>query len=287
MWWTTCGPDWKCDGGMIPTISQVCSLNSPFRTDVADYAAGQCRSIEFWFTKLEDYLNGHSVDQVHRLLEEHQMQPGAASIQGGVLTSQGAMRDEAWALLRRRLELCRELSIPVMVVACDPDFPLQPADVERVSESLRHMAEAAEGHGVRVALEFQSRASLGNNLQTAVALTDGVGSSMLGICLDVFHFFAGPSKYSDLAYLSADNLFHVQVCDVAGTAREMAVDANRILPGDGDIPLDPIVHHLHQIHYDRCVSLELMNPQIWQVPPLQLGEIGMTALRKLLGQARM
>jgi hypothetical protein len=30
-----------------------------------------------------------------------------------------------------------------------------------------------------------------------------------------------------------------------------------------------------------------MNPQIWLVPPRQFGEIGMTALRKLLGQASM
>jgi hypothetical protein len=31
----------------------------------------------------------------------------------------------------------------------------------------------------------------------------------------------------------------------------------------------------------------LMNPQIWRIPPLQFGEIGMTALRKVLGLAEM
>jgi hypothetical protein len=31
----------------------------------------------------------------------------------------------------------------------------------------------------------------------------------------------------------------------------------------------------------------LMNPQLWQVPPRQFGEIALTALRKLLGQASM
>jgi hypothetical protein len=28
-----------------------------------------------------------------------------------------------------------------------------------------------------------------------------------------------------------------------------------------------------------------MNPQLWSVPPLQFGEIALTALRKLLGLA--
>jgi hypothetical protein len=30
-----------------------------------------------------------------------------------------------------------------------------------------------------------------------------------------------------------------------------------------------------------------MNPQIWRIPPRQFGEIAMTALRKVLGQASM
>jgi hypothetical protein len=30
-----------------------------------------------------------------------------------------------------------------------------------------------------------------------------------------------------------------------------------------------------------------MNPQLWGVPPRQFGEIAITALRRLLGQAEM
>ena len=59
----------------------------------------------------------------------------------------------------------------------------------------------------------------------------------LGICLDVFHYYIGPSKAEDLVYLTAENLFHVQLCDLAGVARELATDADRILPGDGDFNL--------------------------------------------------
>ena len=44
---------------------------------------------------------------------------------------------------------------------------------------------------------------------------------------------------------------------------------------------------LTEIDYRGHVSIELMNPQIWRVGPLQFGEIAMTALRKVLGQASM
>jgi 4-hydroxyphenylpyruvate dioxygenase len=51
--------------------------------------------------------------------------------------------------------------------------------------------------------------------------------------------------------------------------------------------LEPIVERLRAIDYTGAVSVELMNPQLWMVPPRQFGEIAMTALRKVLGLAAM
>ncbi len=67
--------------------------------------------------------------------------------------------------------------------------------------------------------------------------------------------------------------------------REMATDADRVLPGDGDFSLQPVLQHLQAIDYTGYVSIELMNPRIWQIAPLSYAEIAMTALRKILGQA--
>ena len=105
--------------------------------------------------------------------------------------------------------------------------------------------------------------------------------------MDAFHFYVGPSQTEDLACLSQDNLFHVQLSDLADTPRELATDADRILPGDGDIPLQAIVARLAEIQYDGYVSVELLNPQLWRVSARQFGEIGMTALRGVLGTASM
>jgi 4-hydroxyphenylpyruvate dioxygenase len=272
---------------MLPALSQVCSLGAPFEKDIEDYAAGACRTVELWLGKLETYLESHSLDDVRRLCELHGVELPAASFQGGLLDSQGAARAEHWKLFQRRLDLCRELGVGTLVIACDTAPPLDHLAIERVNESLRHAAEAAEKSGVRLALEFQARAAWGNNLQTAAALVERCGHPSLGICFDAFHFFVGPSKLEDLGYLTAGNLFHVQLCDLSGVTRELAADADRILPGDGDLPLTPILAHLRQIDYQGCVCVELMNPQIWKVPPRQFGEVAMTALRKLLGQASM
>jgi 4-hydroxyphenylpyruvate dioxygenase len=205
---------------MLPTLAQVCSLKSEFAVDVAEFAAGKCFSLELWLTKLEDYLRANSVEDVRRLLAEHQMAVPVASYQGGLLVSQGEV-------------------------------------------SLTQVAQLVGQAGLRAAIEFQAQAAFGNNLQTAAALVQEVGSPHLGLCLDLFHFYVGPSKLEDLGYLSTANLF-------------------RILPGEGDIPLRPILDRLREISYEGCISIELFNPHIWEVGPRQFGEIAMTSLRKLL-----
>lgn len=270
---------------MKPALSQVCSLESPFQKDVEDYAAAHVEAMEVWLTKLEGWLKDRSPEQLRELLDQNNMRLPVASFQGGLLSSQGEARREAWELLVRRLELCRQLGIGTLVVACDTTAPLQQTDIERVQMSLQQLAEAAGRHQMRAALEFQARAALGNNLQTAAALVHDVGSPHLGLCLDAFHLHIGPSKYDDLGYLTADNLFHVQLSDIADRPRELATDSDRILPGEGEIRCDLIIDRLRQINYQGHVSIEIMNPQLWRVPALQFGEIGITALRRLLGQA--
>ncbi len=219
---------------MLPTLSQVCTLNASLEQDFEDYAAAECESIELWWTKLEVYLEDHSEAEFQELRQRYRLATPVASYQGGLLDSQGAKRQEAWQLWARRLELAARLEIDTVIVACDVATPLDQAVLERTKVSLRQVADAATSQGVHVALEFQANSALGNNLQTAIALVEEVGHSCLGICLDTYHFFVGPSKLSDLRLLTAKNLLHVQLCDLVDVPRELARDADRILPGDGD-----------------------------------------------------
>src|SRR5437762_4600494 len=102
---------------MVPTISQVCCLNSPFDRDLEDFAAAGCQCVEVWLTKLETYLETHTLKDVRYWLEKTRVSLSAASFQGGLLASQGESRREAWNLFTRRLDLCREVGIGTIVVA--------------------------------------------------------------------------------------------------------------------------------------------------------------------------
>jgi 4-hydroxyphenylpyruvate dioxygenase len=252
---------------------------------VAQYAAARCDALEIWLGKLERYLENHALSDAARLLEEHALSAPVAAYQGGLFDLRPESRDLHWEGYRQRLDLCGPLGVKTLLVAADMPSPVGEQDVSRMIEVLSRAAELAGRHDVRLALEFQARGTIPNNLETAMAMIQQVGSPHLGVCLDAFHFFTGPSKTEDFQLLTTDTLFHVQLCDVADRPRELASDGDRILPGDGQFPLERLVTHLHLIDYDGHVSVELMNPQLWHVAPVSFAEVAMTALRKVLGLA--
>jgi 2-keto-myo-inositol isomerase len=272
---------------MKPAISTVCSLDAPLETVLEDYAAGHCEAVDLWLGHAEAFLGKHGAAALQERFARHGIAPVAASFQGGLLTSQGEARLEHWKHFEARLPVLRQLGIPVLVIAGDAFGPLSPQDLGRLSMSLSEAAKRAADQGVRLALEFDARASFPNNLQSAVALVDDVGHPALGLCLDWFHFTVGPSKPLDLYLLSKENLAHVQLSDITDVPREMASDSDRILPGEGSAPPQELIARLHEIGYEAAVAVEAHNPTLWRVPPRQFGEIAMTSLRKLLGLAQV
>lgn len=272
---------------MKPAIATVCSLEASLGALLDDYAAGQVAAVDLWLGQVDAFVKAEGVAGLRDRLAAARIAPVAVSFQGGLLTSQGEARREHWRQLGERLTLCRDLGVPVLVVAGDAFGPLGEQDLGRLSASLVEAAKQAGDAGVRLALEFDARASFPNNLQSAVAVVEQVGSPALGLCLDWFHFTVGPSKPLDLWLLTKDNLAHVQLSDIADVPREMAADTDRILPGEGASPPDDLVARLREIGYEGAVAVELHNPALWRVPPRQFGEIAITALRRVLGQAAM
>jgi 2-keto-myo-inositol isomerase len=267
---------------MKACINQATILSAPFETDIPALSRAGWSAVEIWLTKLEAYLETHPPSEARKLLDGEGVRAVSASVQGGLLTSKGAAREEHWAHFRKRLAILQELQVPTLVVAADILVEPAPDDFARASSSLAEATELARGHGVRLALEFQRSAKFCASLDTTLALIVQSGAEGLGVCLDLFHYYTGPSKFEDLAYLSPGNLAWVQVCDLSGIPRELARDSDRILPGEGDFQIDPILDHLDRIGYDGHVSLEVLNPVLWQVPPDHVAALGLEAMRRIL-----
>src|SRR5437868_6982607 len=226
---------------MKPSISEATTLPCTFAEDVAAYADAGCGGMEVWLTKLENHLETHSLADTRKLLEDRRMTLPAAAYQGGLLLSQGEQRKAHFDHFKQRLELCQAFGIRTLVLAADFAQKPDPQSLGRAVVSLTQAGQWAAAFGVRLALEFRGTDAFCSCLDTAVSLVEQAREPNVGVCLDVFHFYKGPSKAEDLERLTAANLFHVQVCDVAGVPREFMTDSDRVLPGDGDFRLEAIV----------------------------------------------
>ncbi len=264
-------------------ISEATTMTSTFAQDVAGYADAGCTAMEVWLTKLETHLETNSPAETRRLLEERQLTLAAAAYQGGLLLSQGEQRRAHYDHFKRRLDLCQGFGIPTLLVVADFTDKVEAVDLQRAVVSLAQAAQWAAGFNVRLGLEFRGRNTFCSSLDTALSLVAACGEPNVGVVLDVFHYYTGPSKLEDLALLTRANLAHVQLCDLAGVPRELAGDADRIMPGEGDFQLGPIVQHLRTIGYDGWVALELLNPTLWQVRCSSVAELGLGALRRVIG----
>ncbi len=270
---------------MRPCLSEATTMPGTFAEDIDHFADAGCEAMEVWLTKLEKHLETVSAADTKKHLEARGMTLAAAAYQGGLLLSQGEARKAHFDHFRKRLDICQAFAIPTMLVVADFIDAVDQTALERAVVSLAQAAQWAAAYGVTLALEFRGKNMFCSSLDTAIALVNQCGEPNVGVNFDFYHYYTGPSKLEDFDHLTVDRLAHVQLCDLGGVARELATDADRILPGDGDFRFEPILQRLRDLDYRGYVSLELMNPMIWRANPQQVAEIGITALRKTLGIA--
>lgn len=263
-------------------ISQATTLSAPFGDDINAFADVGWTAVEIWLTKLEQYLEKNSIDDVRSLFRDRQIAPVAASYQGGLLLSQGEERKAHFEHFRKRLELCQAIGIDTLIVVADFTGKPSETDLRRAVVSLTQVGQWAAGYSVQIAVEFRGVSGFCTSLDTAIALIEECGEPTVGVCLDLFHFYKGPSKEQDLAKLTKSNLAYVQLSDVAGVPRELMTDSDRVLPGDGDFQFAPLISTLKRIGYEGYVSLEVMNPVFWQMKGTQVAELGLMALRRVV-----
>ncbi len=262
---------------MIPAVSQSTTLPAALPDELE--ALGDL-GLELWLTKVEQFVTEHSWSELERLLEQHAPRLVAASYQGGLWQPDAGARETAWMLFRERLAWCRRLGVPVLVVAGDLSPLPSGGDVAELVARWRQAGDLAAAYDIRLAIECRSDAALANNLLSLGTLIREADHPSVGWCLDTFHWFVGPSQTEDLAAMPADRLYHVHVSDLLDRPRELARDADRVLPGDGMVPLEGVIDWLWEIEYAGAVSVELFHAIFWELPPVQVIKAAEAALER-------
>jgi sugar phosphate isomerase/epimerase len=152
---------------------------------------------------------------------------------------------------------------------------------EVVLEGVRRVAAAAEEAGVRVALEpvhvSQREAfSFVNSIPDALALLEEAGTPSVGLLVDVWHIGEGFAA-------AAGRIYGVHVADRREPTRNVF---DRLLPGDGVLPLAERLRAVAETGYDGSYDVEIFSDEsfpdsLWLRDPAELALRARESLERL------
>jgi len=168
--------------------------------------------------------------------------------------------DEQRERVRRVLDTAEAVGAECVVLTTGPAgrLPWEEA-ADALEAALASILADARARDIPFALEHTNslRVDVGfvHTLRDVVDLARRLGT---GVCMEVNACWA-ERGLADTIIAGADTLALVQVSDFAvGTLST----PNRLVPGDGDIPLERILGQVVAAGYDGCFDLELIGPRI-------------------------
>ena len=241
------------------SVSQITTLHWPFERDVEACVAAGVGGIGIAIRKLEAY----GVDAAARRLADARLAVSCLTSSGGFPLGDPAGERAALDCTRRDLEWAATLGADcLMVLPGAPGALSWEEAAARARPLVEALVPAAEAARVRLALEpvSQLRMDLGflHGFDEALDFVDAIASPWVGVVLELNNAWIERRLYPNVAERT-DRIALVQVSDFkVGTLRA----SERVVIGDGDIPLRRIVGALATAGYDGWWDIELLGPAI-------------------------
>ncbi|MEC3880370.1 sugar phosphate isomerase/epimerase family protein [Parapedobacter sp. 10938] len=153
-------------------------------------------------------------------------------------------------------------------------------DQRWVSQRYRDLIELAKNdYGLHAALVFVKYFPL-KTLGQAMAVALDANHPDAMVIPDTYHMYISEGGFEGLPLISGKSIAIFQFSDAPATpALAQLEDSHRVYPGDGILPLTKVLRDLKATGFEKCVSLELYNPEYWKQDLQQVAETG---LRKTL-----
>ncbi len=187
---------------------------------------------------------------------------------------------------RNRLRMASEIGCEF--VQAIPNKVGENYDQSFVTSCYRRILEMGlEDYNVNPALVFVKMFPL-KTLGQAAAVALDTDHPKAKIIPDVFHMYITGGGFEGLSMLNGDMYAIFQYNDAPkGMAREDMSDPDRVYPGDGILPTSKIFRDLKASGFNRCVSLELYNPEYHKQDLLEVARTGLEKTLKTIEAANV
>jgi len=249
------------------------SMTSDLVTDVKASAHAGFRTLELWASKIDKYLEDHSMEDVKALLADNGIT--AMSINSiEFITFRGDEYPQIRARCRELCQMAQAIACPTIVVVPSPIPSYQTTWEEIVAEHvnvLRDLGDIAAEYGIKLSFELLGFGWCSvRTPRGAWEIVQKTARNNVGLVVDCAHLWGGGGLFDEIEMVDPAQIFTFHLNDLEDSAKEAITDAKRILPGQGVIPLDEICQRLQNVGYDGDCSVELFRPEYWEWNPYEL-----------------
>jgi sugar phosphate isomerase/epimerase len=269
-------------------LTQGTAAYAAFPEHVAVAAATGCSGISVWARELSRAREaGLPLSAMRRLLGDH----GVACNDVDALVIWAGVGDPARAWLRgapheELLEAGAALGAHYANCVIAGDEGYTPA---RGAEAFAGAAELVIAAGMIPYLEFVPQPiSPVSCVADAWDLIRASGCARAGMLVDTWHFMRGGSRLEDLRAVPGERVLGLQINDAPARAEADLVDETmhrRLLPGDGDIPLVPILRALDAAGSAAPCTIEVFSDALRALGPQEAARRAVAGTRRVLDRA--
>lgn len=227
------------------------------------------------------------------LMARHNLRVGACGL-STEFRRDDATFEASLAELGELASIAAAIGCPRMATWVPPTYDRPGAEMREVlRRRFTEMGRRAGEYGVRLAFEFISPRHFRDavtpervcvwQMADMLALCESCGDNV-GLLLDSWHWHHDPdANVALIRKAGRQRIVHVHLNDSPDLPAEQIRDNERVLPGEGVIPLGPFVAALREIGYVDAVSPEIFG-RLDGLPPQEAARLALESSRRVLGK---
>jgi sugar phosphate isomerase/epimerase len=226
------------------------------------------KGIGLWHADLEKVLETRSLGDVKQLLDDNGLEYLELEFLMDWFLDPGDERREASDTAREQLfDAAAALDAHHVKVGNIPGTPCELSELtERYGELC---ADAAEKHDSRVVYEFMPFDVNVHDLDSALAVVEGVDAPNGGLAIDTWHMAKLGIEPEELRRIQSRHLGWVELSDGRYENMPDLIDEtvnHRRLPGEGEFPIRDYVAACREVGYDGPWGVEVLSEELRNLP---------------------
>ncbi|MBX3449707.1 MAG: sugar phosphate isomerase/epimerase [Planctomycetaceae bacterium] len=244
------------------SLSQFTTLRWSMPEEVACAAASGYEAMGLWRMKLADFGHGRA----EHVLHDFDLKVSSLSWAGAFTGSHGFSFDEAVDDARAAVRRAAALKAETLVMIGGTRSGHTTRHAKRlVRDGLLAVADEAAERGVRLGLlpmhaALARRWTFQQSTHDALEIIHSARHPAIGLVFDIYHLWQEPGLIARIPEL-APLVTLVQIADSRGEPRH---EYDRILPGDGLIPLDEIIPSFLRAGYRGYFEVHVWSEALWR-----------------------